>query len=371
MRYTLYAHGRGHGIRCFRSGSSALRHNESRSVLTYTHTPRHQRTYFFSWYAPHRTKPNHTNLDHDYGCNNADRTFPYRKESAQAYMEFLNGGRSDLNRAMTDRANQGLGLYGVKVFDFARPDGDYVVPDEVAGLDPDVIPYSRIYSNSSSSFSPPYSNHSVAIFVLDCRSHKTPWKKGMAAYQNDNDGDYLGHRQWEWLEEALRRSHASVNVIVNGLQVHADIYPDGNVAESWSRYPRAQQRLFDAVLQPNVKAPLLVSGDVHMAQFMRKECKDSHIRNNANTRPLIEMTTSGMTHSWGTITNRDMVQPKPVTVKEWFESTLAASMMRLLHYLCPWSYYGVCMRLACSQTMVNSRRKPRFCRSLCQSTIRH
>ena len=35
-------------------------------------------------------------------------------------------------------------------------------------------------------------------------------------------------------------------------------------------YPLAQQRLFDAMLQHGVEAPILVSGDVHMAQPTEK-----------------------------------------------------------------------------------------------------
>ena len=230
---------------------------------------------------------------------------------------------------MSRRAREGHGLYGVKVFDFDRTKGDYLVPEEMAGVDPDVVAQPPA-TNST------YSSRSVAVFVIDCRSHKTPWKKGLAAYYGDLDGDFLGERQWRWLETALSRSRASVNIVVNGLQVHANIFPDGNVAEAWGRYPRAQQRLFDAMLQENVEAPILISGDVHMAQFMRKDCT-SRQHGTKNTHPLIEMTTSGMTHSWGTLDAKRLVNPVPTTWQEWFESLVASSMMRLLHTVCPWT----------------------------------
>ena len=62
-----------------------------------------------------------------------------------------------------------------------------------------------------------------------------------------------------------------------------------------SGFPKAQHRLYQALLQPNVQAPILVSGDIHFAQLLRKDC----LQNSTTLRPLYEVTTSGMTHSWG------------------------------------------------------------------------
>lgn len=90
---------------------------------------------------------------------------------------------------------------------------------------------------------------------------------------NDDEGDFLGERQSKWFETAIRNSKASVNLIVNGLQVHPYRIPDADAHEAWVHFPTARQRLYDAVLQDGVQAPLLVSGDVHMAQLMRKDCK--------------------------------------------------------------------------------------------------
>ena len=183
---------------------------------------------------------------------------------------------------MRQRAMAGEGVYGVKVFDFARPLGQQEVPEHEAGIDVDIAVPGPISSALSS-------NQTVAIFVLDVRTWKTPWKTGADRYQLDYAGDFLGERQWNWLEQSIRRSRASVNVVVNGLQVHAYRFLDGNVAESWAQYPTAQQRLFDAVLQDGVQAPLLVSGDVHMTQLLRKDC--ARKGEYQTRRSLVEMTT--------------------------------------------------------------------------------
>lgn len=55
--------------------------------------------------------------DHDYGIDNGDKLYKYKRESAIAYMDFLkqsNVNTIDLS-IMDQRANSGKGVYGVKV----------------------------------------------------------------------------------------------------------------------------------------------------------------------------------------------------------------------------------------------------------------
>jgi hypothetical protein len=279
-------------------------------------------------------------VDHDYGCNNADRTYEFKYESSLEYVKFLGEPKES---AMSRRARAGQGVYGVKLFDFDRPSSSssssYEIPEGAAGIDPDALAADT--SSPSTGYAWSSSNKTVAIFVLDVRTHKTPWKTGTAAYRPDPEGDFLGERQWQWFENAIRNSQASVNVVVNGLQVHANRFPDGNVAEAWGRYPKAQQRLFDALLQDGVQAPVLISGDVHMTQLMRKDCQRTGAGSNPSNskiRPLIEMTTSGMTHSWGTLTNAPVTEPDwQPTWKLRYESFVARNLLLMLHYICPWT----------------------------------
>jgi len=157
--------------------------------------------------------PNNKNItvfgtidDHDYGCNNGDSTFQYSKESGLAFLNFTN---EPINSPIYKRAKKGLGVYGVKVFDFDRPKGSHLVPDEEAAVDPDV---KEILVNRS----PTYSKKSVAIFVLDVRTNKTPWSSGMDRFKPNKEGDFLGGEQWQWFEKALSHSKATVNIIVQG-----------------------------------------------------------------------------------------------------------------------------------------------------------
>lgn len=169
-----------------------------------------------------------------------------------------------------------------------------MLSDVEAGLEPSVVDNTTL------------SNQSVAVIILDVRTNRDPWPKGKYGwiFSPDYEGDFLGQEQWTWLEHVLYRSTASVNIIVQGLQVHPDRYFDGNVVESWGRFKMAQHRLYQAIIKSNVSVPVLVGGDVHKSELLRKDCRkavpDPGNPNDANMRMLLEVTASGMTHSWGT-----------------------------------------------------------------------
>ena len=164
--------------------------------------------------------------DHDYGINNGDKTFPFRKENGVEFTRFL--GLTKESSAMARRAEEGLGVYGVQVYDFSSSLANpRLLTDEEAGLDPDVTPGT---DRSGASIT----NQLVAVFVLDIRSNKTPWTKTFPErYSIDPDGDFLGEDQWRWFEEAIGRSNASVNIVVSGIQVHAPWFYDSNKVENW------------------------------------------------------------------------------------------------------------------------------------------
>ena len=124
--------------------------------------------------------------DHDMGCDNADGDFVYKEESGRAFLAFTG---EDKNSPIYSRAARGLGVYGVKLFDFDRLEGHQLVPEIEAAIDPDVL-------RGPDQSAPAYSNKSVAVFVLDCRTNKTPWKQGADKYKYDYEGDFLGETQW-------------------------------------------------------------------------------------------------------------------------------------------------------------------------------
>ena len=207
-----------------------------------------------------------------------DRDGRSRRECADGQMTTRRRRRGRRKSAdpMYRRPLEGKGAYGVQLFDFSSrrgwkrkgDAGDVVPPSSSpsqpsrvmwggeAGIDPDVVLYD---------VPPNYSTtRSVAIFALDVRSNKTPCPKGRqrrgapaspasnatggvptSSSDDDDDDvgpgtgvddtpefDFLGRHQWEWLRSALNNSRAAVNIVVSGLQVHPERFPNvGNVVE--------------------------------------------------------------------------------------------------------------------------------------------
>lgn len=235
--------------------------------------------------------------DHDYGQNNGDGTFVYKNQSALEFLRFT-GQYYNSNDVMVQRAKHGNGVYGVKVFDFdQQQNGHLLLSDQDANIDPDVIGYDIPIQEKE------IKEQRVAIFVLDVRSNRTPWGEGFDKWKRNYQGDFLGETQWKWFESALKNSDADVNIIVNGIQVHPFRHPNSNVAEQWAQFPSSRQRLYDIIVTSGAKSPILVTGDVHMSQIMRKDCwmRGSEHGSLTAIQPLIEFTTSGLTHSWNSV----------------------------------------------------------------------
>ncbi|MGK3740070.1 MAG: hypothetical protein ACI8RD_011254 [Bacillariaceae sp.] len=83
-----------------------------------------------------------------------------------------------------------------------------------------------------------------------------------------------------------------------------------------------------------------------MTQFHRKDCVPNPNKNSGNgnydyrPRPLIEMTTSGMTHSWGTLPSPPLFSNsdyKP-SWSIWYEYIIKSNLMIFLHCVCPWKF---------------------------------
>lgn len=328
--------------------------------------------------------------DHDFGCNNGDRTYELAKESGYIFLNNfiresnkynmlheINKGKGgekieeavSRDSPMYERAKKGLGVYGVKVFDFSRSltsddstYSSYLVSDEDAAIDPDLPNINNKVGKYSK-------EKSVAIFMLDVRTNKSPWyKKGSPT----KEGDFLGERQWEWFEKALNNSHATIHIIDQGVQVHPIRFHDTEVAEMWDKYPVQQSRFYDLILKHKLskhnygdtagnehkytKMPFLISGDVHMANLMRKDCyhhqqHTSMENSNNNNQPnlhhthqpttevqsILELTTSGMTHSWGTCFSaqkrfHDKSNNYWLSTMAYFASR---NIMQLSHYIIP------------------------------------
>lgn len=120
----------------------------------------------------------------------------------------------------------------------------------------------------------------VKIVLLDPRFNKESWF--------EETQDMLGEEQWKWLEGELGEENIDLFLLASGTQFMPD---DRLFPESW--FVPSKQRLYDLIKQSE-KRVILLSGDVHYGEIMELPCSCETIG-----YPLIEMTSSGMTHYFG------------------------------------------------------------------------
>jgi hypothetical protein len=76
------------------------------------------------------------------------------------------------------------------------------------------------------------------------------------------------------LESLLHSSTARAHILVSSLQLlptHRE-----RLSEGWPRFPAARQRLLRLLVDARVRAPMIVSGDVHFAELMAARSVPPH-----------------------------------------------------------------------------------------------
>ncbi len=180
--------------------------------------------------------------DHDYGANDAGRSYPKRDSSQALFLDFMDVPDDDPRR-------QRMGVY------------------------------------SAHTFGPP--GRQVKVILLDTRYHRDPITRDPNSdqrYYPNTQGDILGEEQWAWLERELRASDAQIHLIGTSIQAVSAQHP----WEKWANFPKARQRLFDVIGRTGASGVVLLSGDRHHAELSRHD--------EALEYPLYDLTSSGLTH---------------------------------------------------------------------------
>lgn len=133
---------------------------------------------------------------------------------------------------------------------------------------------------------------SIKIIILDTRFFRSDLSKdptGNKRYipNDSNDITMLGASQWKWLEKQLTDSEAQFNVIMSSIQFLS--YDHG--FESWGTMPQEVKKMEELLVRSKAKGIIILSGDRHIAEISSKNIKGLDF-------PLIDMTSSGMTHSY-------------------------------------------------------------------------
>jgi hypothetical protein len=82
----------------------------------------------------------------------------------------------------------------------------------------------------------------------------------------DAHSELFPHPPISRLESLLTASTARAHVLVSSVQLlptHREL-----LSEGWPRFPAARRRLLRLLLDARVRAPVVVSGDVHFAELM-------------------------------------------------------------------------------------------------------
>jgi hypothetical protein len=121
----------------------------------------------------------------------------------------------------------------------------------------------------------------------------------MDPIRSDGAGDILGEHQWAWLGEVLGNAteispsgipRCAVTTIAGGIQFFMDEKP----TEHWGNFPTSRHRLVRMLRENRLPRVVFLSGDVHYGEI---GVDDSDEARSALGYPVVEVTSSGLTHS--------------------------------------------------------------------------
>ena len=191
--------------------------------------------------------------DHDYARNDGGEEFEHKKASQQLFLDFMNVPKNDARRKQE-------GVYNDLIIKTAA-------------------------------------GKSIQILNLDTRyfrSALTPNPSAKKRYMPQETGTILGEAQWQWLEKKLMNSKSDFNIIVSSIQVLSDRHG----FESWGNMPNEVKKLESLIARSKAKGVIIVSGDRHIAEFSKKSLPGL-------TYPLVDFTSSGLTHVYEAFKSED------------------------------------------------------------------
>ena len=202
--------------------------------------------------------------DHDFGANDGGENYPFKRESQQLLLNFLGTPKNAIERTRD-------GVYNSKT----------------------------IIVNKNK----------VKIIVLDTRFFRTGLTKGVGSkrFQPNKygEGTMLGEAQWKWLEKELNSSDAQFNVIVSSIQFLSNKHG----FEAWTNFPHEIDKLEQIIVSSKAKGTFIISGDRHIATFSSKNIPGL-------SYPLVDFTSSGLTHIYTNFSGEENPFVKGEVVKE-------------------------------------------------------
>jgi alkaline phosphatase D len=134
---------------------------------------------------------------------------------------------------------------------------------------------------------------SIKLILLDTRTFRDSLHKSedpnlrYDAWEGSEGGTILGAAQWNWLEEELQDDSANFTLIVTSIQ----FLNDQHGWEKWGNHPSEVDKMKEVLVAAKAKNIALLSGDRHMAEISVADIEGLNY-------PLIDFTSSGLTHTW-------------------------------------------------------------------------
>ncbi len=186
--------------------------------------------------------------DHDYGINDGGVEWPKKQEAQQLFLDFIKVAKAHPLR---------------------KQEGVYYKHEVVT------------------------EQGSIQFLMLDTRYFRSPLlaskdpDKRYDSWPEDYDGTILGAQQWRWLAKQLHNDSYDFTFILTSIQFLNDFHG----WERWGTFP-GQVNKFNAILQQaTAKNIILLSGDRHQGEI-------SVNRNTDLAYPLVDFTSSGLTHTF-------------------------------------------------------------------------
>jgi alkaline phosphatase D len=206
--------------------------------------------------------------DHDYGLNDGGSEFTSKKQSQQAFLDFM-----DVPADHPRRIQEG-------------------------------VYFAYNYNGSLGK---------IKIIVLDTRYFRTtltPDTETEQRYKPNpyGEGTLLGETQWKWLSNELSTSEADFNLVVSSIQFLSNEHG----FECWGNFPHEVDRFKQLLVDSQAKGVIVLSGDRHISEFSKIDIPGL-------SYPLIDFTSSGLTHAYANFSG----EPNPyrlgnVVAKESF-----------------------------------------------------
>lgn len=164
--------------------------------------------------------------DHDYGPNDADRSFIAKELTLEAFQNFW-----------------GNYEYGI---------------------------------NGKAGITSMYSYNDLDFFLLDNRYDRSPNKR------NSGKREILGKEQIQWLIDALTYSKASFKIVAIGGQ----FLNPAAVYENHATYAEERQEMIDLIEKENLKNVVFLSGDRHKTELTKMKLKNGNLIYDYTCSPL-------------------------------------------------------------------------------------